>query len=200
MRLGPGLSSLGGVRAFLRQACSEALSPEQTADAELLGTELVANAMRHGAAPIWIEVNRAGCTVRIAVCDRGSGRPRPSEADCNDESGRGLALVRPSPTNGDWHSSIAAKRCGSRSSPQPESARPPRSSGHPGHRSTRARCRQRWPPRRRRRAGARCPVGRWSRSPRPRVPHPPPHRRRCPSWSRAPEPNRRGGLLPRRRS
>jgi two-component sensor histidine kinase len=63
-------------------------------DAELLGTELVVNALRHGTPPISIKVDCVGDTVRIAVCDRSSERPRQRAADSTEESGRGLALLR----------------------------------------------------------------------------------------------------------
>jgi two-component sensor histidine kinase len=63
-------------------------------DAELLGTELVTNALRHGTGPIAIEVDRVDGTVRIAVLDRGGGRPRPRTADFTEESGRGLVLIQ----------------------------------------------------------------------------------------------------------
>ncbi len=94
LQLQPGIASLRVVRVFLHQACAGVLSPERVHDAELLGTELIVNALRHGAAPIWIEVDRAGHAVRIAVCDRGSARPRLCSATSTDESGRGLALLR----------------------------------------------------------------------------------------------------------
>ncbi|MEU6590004.1 ATP-binding protein [Streptomyces sp. NPDC046881] len=60
--------------------------------AELLVSELVCNALRHGAGPLRLTLERAP-QVRCAVGDGSSRPPRPTEAGPDDEGGRGLALV-----------------------------------------------------------------------------------------------------------
>jgi hypothetical protein len=85
LQLHPGIASVSAVRGFLQHACSGALSPERLKYAELLAAELVADALRYGAAGIWMEIERAGDTVLIAVCDRGSASaPTPRhESACS---------------------------------------------------------------------------------------------------------------------
>ncbi|MFJ4521940.1 ATP-binding protein [Streptomyces sp. NPDC088810] len=55
-------------------------------------SELVCNALRHGAGPLRLTLERAP-VVRCAVSDGSSQPPRPTEAGPEDEGGRGLALV-----------------------------------------------------------------------------------------------------------
>lgn len=77
------------------------VAPEQVEDAALMVSELVANAVRHGTAPVAVlvwECRAAGCVV-VEVHDAGPGRPLlPSplmvtDLDCEQESGRGLPAV-----------------------------------------------------------------------------------------------------------
>ncbi len=60
---------------------------------ELIVSELVANAIRHGEGLIGVRVSHDGTNLRMEVHDDGVGRPvrRPVSADA--ESGRGLELV-----------------------------------------------------------------------------------------------------------
>jgi anti-sigma regulatory factor (Ser/Thr protein kinase) len=60
---------------------------------ELILSELVANAIRHGQGPIGVRISHDGTSLRVEVHDDGAGRPvrRPVTAD--DESGRGLEVV-----------------------------------------------------------------------------------------------------------
>ncbi len=61
--------------------------------AELIVSELAANAIQHGDGPVQVRVSYARGDLRVEVHDHGAGRPvrRPVTAD--DESGRGLALL-----------------------------------------------------------------------------------------------------------
>jgi anti-sigma regulatory factor (Ser/Thr protein kinase) len=64
-----------------------------TAGAEVVVSELVSNAVRHGGGCKWVELHldQAGLTVQVA--DRSATRPQPRTADSHALSGRGLALI-----------------------------------------------------------------------------------------------------------
>ena len=59
----------------------------------LISSELVTNALRHGAGTITIRLYRARRHLRIEVHDHGTGRPVRRRAATGDESGRGLAVI-----------------------------------------------------------------------------------------------------------
>jgi len=60
--------------------------------AELLVSELVCNALRHADGPVSLTLEWVS-DVRCLVSDGSSAPPRPCDADLEDETGRGLALV-----------------------------------------------------------------------------------------------------------
>lgn len=60
---------------------------------ELIVSELVANAIRHGDEPIWVRLSADNRNLRIEVHDGGAGRPFRRNPGADDESGRGLELV-----------------------------------------------------------------------------------------------------------
>ena len=81
-------------RAFLAHATCTAHHAGVLASAQLLVSELVTNAVRHGAAPVTVQVEcdtTAGVVVRVH--DEGPAHPRLVRAGARDEGGRGLALV-----------------------------------------------------------------------------------------------------------
>lgn len=97
---GPDAARLG--RRAVRQACRDCLpghlcrsaGTALCEDAELVTSELVGNAVRHG--------DRAGLELRlqlddreltVAVFDRGLGRPRIRHPGLDEEGGRGMVLV-----------------------------------------------------------------------------------------------------------
>jgi len=59
----------------------------------LISSELVTNALRHGAGMISIRLYRARHDLRIEVHDHGAGRPLRRHAGTGDESGRGLEVI-----------------------------------------------------------------------------------------------------------
>ncbi|HMG65385.1 MAG TPA: ATP-binding protein [Streptosporangiaceae bacterium] len=72
--------------------------------AELVVSELVANALRHGAGPIEIQLFRGPAGLRVEVHDDGAGRPVRRHAGDYDECGRGLELLDGliAPLGGAW--------------------------------------------------------------------------------------------------
>jgi anti-sigma regulatory factor (Ser/Thr protein kinase) len=60
---------------------------------ELIASELVTNALCHGAGPIWMHVSFTGGALRVEVHDDGAGRPVRKQASGDDECGRGLELL-----------------------------------------------------------------------------------------------------------
>jgi two-component sensor histidine kinase len=66
---------------------------EQASLGELVVSELVANAVRHGETPIWMRLSVGGSDLRVEVHDGGAGRPVRKHADGGDECGRGLELL-----------------------------------------------------------------------------------------------------------
>jgi anti-sigma regulatory factor (Ser/Thr protein kinase) len=63
------------------------------ADAELVATELAANAIIHARMPFRVSVHRFGPAVRIAVHDRATALPAVLEADPARLTGRGMSLI-----------------------------------------------------------------------------------------------------------
>jgi anti-sigma regulatory factor (Ser/Thr protein kinase) len=81
-------------RRFVRDVHCNEHNASVRDDVALLVSELVTNAVRHGAPPVTIEV---GCDesggMQVRVSDGDPGSPTPNTADVDDESGRGMALV-----------------------------------------------------------------------------------------------------------
>jgi anti-sigma regulatory factor (Ser/Thr protein kinase) len=59
----------------------------------LISSELVTNALRHGAGVIGLRLSRAGRELRVEVHDHGVGRPVRRHAGIGDEGGRGLQVI-----------------------------------------------------------------------------------------------------------
>lgn len=60
---------------------------------ELILSELVANAIRHGEGQIGVRISHDGMNLRVEVHDDGAGRPVRCPVPADAESGRGLELV-----------------------------------------------------------------------------------------------------------
>ena len=81
-------------RRFVRSAVCTTHPGAVLEDAVLLVSELVGNAVRHGAPPIVLSVECLSATELEVVVRDGSSRPPVSRhAGLLDESGRGMALV-----------------------------------------------------------------------------------------------------------
>lgn len=81
-------------RAFLRQGLCPAHGIALIDDAQLLISELVTNAVRHGAPPLTLQLTcdeSTGMTARVS--DNDPALPTCTAASDQAESGRGMALV-----------------------------------------------------------------------------------------------------------
>lgn len=94
VRLPDGAQAPATARAFLRGTACLRHQAQVFDDAELLVSELAANAVRHGAPPIILRVE---CDrdegLRVSVTDGNPEPPIPREAGPEAGSGRGLRLV-----------------------------------------------------------------------------------------------------------
>jgi anti-sigma regulatory factor (Ser/Thr protein kinase) len=74
--------------------CASRLGLDEVVDDLLLVvSELVTNAVRHGAPPVRLEVLADADVVRVAVGDGDPGLPSPRPVDDDAEGGRGMVLV-----------------------------------------------------------------------------------------------------------
>jgi two-component sensor histidine kinase len=91
--LGRDLTEARNAREQARKALFAWELGEHAEVTELIISELVANAIRHGEGPIGVRICHDGVSLRVEVHDDGAGRPirRPVTAD--EESGRGLELI-----------------------------------------------------------------------------------------------------------
>ncbi|NHC45237.1 ATP-binding protein [Motilibacter sp. K478] len=81
-------------RGFVAEATCPAHGAHVFDEARLLVSELVANAVRHGAPPITLEISCDGTMgLLVRVSDGSPAAPVAKEASVEDESGRGVALV-----------------------------------------------------------------------------------------------------------
>jgi anti-sigma regulatory factor (Ser/Thr protein kinase) len=80
-------------RRLIREALAKWGLDDYIEHTVLISSELVTNALRHGAGLISIRLDRARRDLRIEVHDHGAGRPVRRRAGTADESGRGLAVI-----------------------------------------------------------------------------------------------------------
>jgi PAS domain S-box-containing protein len=82
-------------RAFLRRALVSWQCADRVADdALLLLSETLTNAVQHGEGPIALRLHRTATDLTVEVGDRSPQLPQPRPAERDEESGRGLLLVR----------------------------------------------------------------------------------------------------------
>jgi anti-sigma regulatory factor (Ser/Thr protein kinase) len=85
---GPGQARRAVVECASRLGLDEVVD-----DLLLVVSELVTNAVRHGAPPVRLELLADADVVRVAVGDGDPGMPRPRELCDDAEGGRGMVLV-----------------------------------------------------------------------------------------------------------
>ena len=88
----PTPASVGVARALIRSHVGAA-TPEQAETAAICGSELVANAVVHGAPPILLTVVSGGAQVVVAVEDGSRTPPAPRQPGPTEPGGRGTLIV-----------------------------------------------------------------------------------------------------------
>jgi anti-sigma regulatory factor (Ser/Thr protein kinase) len=92
-RLGRNPVEVGRAREMVRKALPGWGIAEHTGLAELIVSERVTTAVRHGGGPIVVRVSYACGDLWTEVHDQGAGRPDCQHATTDDEQGRGLELL-----------------------------------------------------------------------------------------------------------
>lgn len=94
LTLAPRPESAALARTFLRDRHCVRHDANVVETAVLLVTELVANAVRHGSAPITVEIEcDTSHTLQVRVSDGSPLPPARRRAGPDDEGGRGLSIV-----------------------------------------------------------------------------------------------------------
>ncbi|MGW2613734.1 PAS domain S-box protein [Streptomyces sp. NPDC001500] len=81
-------------RAFLRKALTGWNCADSAADALLLLSETLTNAVQHAEGPVGVHLHRTATDLTVEVSDHSAQLPQPRTAVEDEESGRGLMLVR----------------------------------------------------------------------------------------------------------
>jgi anti-sigma regulatory factor (Ser/Thr protein kinase) len=103
-------SAARDARQTVRAALAQWQIPGCLDDALLIVTELVSNALRHGAAPIELDLRLTDQTLRIAVSDALPARaPTPLQSDTAQASGRGLLLIAATSARWGWDTGRQSK-------------------------------------------------------------------------------------------
>ncbi|MFH7334619.1 PAS domain S-box protein [Streptomyces sp. KHY 26] len=87
-------SSVPEGRAFLRRTLASWECPVPADDALLLLSETLTNAVQHAEGPVGLRLCRTATDLTVEVSDRSPYLPQPRHAAGDEESGRGLLLVR----------------------------------------------------------------------------------------------------------
>ncbi|MET9409822.1 PAS domain S-box protein [Streptomyces sp. NPDC002935] len=81
-------------RAFLSKALTTWNCAPTADDARLLLSEILTNAVQHAQGPIGLHLCRTATDLTVEISDRSPHLPQPRSATQDEESGRGLILVR----------------------------------------------------------------------------------------------------------
>lgn len=93
MTLPPDATSASQARRFVARTLRQWRAAQLSETAELLVSELVANAIRHTRTAVEIHLRFDGVRFVIEVSDGGPGHPRPRLPSADSEKGRGLYLI-----------------------------------------------------------------------------------------------------------
>jgi anti-sigma regulatory factor (Ser/Thr protein kinase) len=93
LELPPDHTAAARARQFLGETLRSWGLETAVADAELLVSELVTNAILHARSPARVMVDRTETVVRVAVCDASSATPRVRDYGPTAVTGRGMFLV-----------------------------------------------------------------------------------------------------------
>lgn len=93
LRLEGSLTDIPAARRFLTRQCDEWGCDVPIAEAEVVISELVTNAVVHASTSVEVRLALAGGMLRIEVADHGGGLPDVRAPGTNDPHGRGLVLV-----------------------------------------------------------------------------------------------------------
>jgi len=93
LTLPPDPTSAAQARRFVGRTLRTWRAASLGESAELLVSELVANAIRHSGTDVEVSLRFDGLRLVIEVSDCGPGQPRPRLPSADSEDGRGLYLV-----------------------------------------------------------------------------------------------------------
>src|SRR5436190_3967134 len=93
LQLAPDHTAAARARQFVARTMRAWGCEETVADAELLVSELVTNAILHARSPATVTIGRDGPQLRVAVCDSSPSPPRLRDYGPDAVTGRGLLLV-----------------------------------------------------------------------------------------------------------
>ena len=85
-------SAAGLARRRVTDVCREH-SPEALSSLQLIVSELVSNALKHGLGPVRLCLDSVGGRIRLEVQDDSSCIPRQRDLDLLSEHGRGMLIV-----------------------------------------------------------------------------------------------------------
>ena len=80
-------------RGVVRSFAADLVPDEVLGTAELLVSELVTNAIRHGTGPVRLAIDCVNSHLSVTVCDGDPGVPRIQPERPLAESGRGLRMI-----------------------------------------------------------------------------------------------------------
>jgi anti-sigma regulatory factor (Ser/Thr protein kinase) len=92
IELAADVASCSTARRFVRETLAQA-DDDLRANASLLISEIVTNAVLHASGPVTVEVQQKGNAYRIAVSDRSRTPPTEKGYRTDDATGRGLQLL-----------------------------------------------------------------------------------------------------------
>jgi anti-sigma regulatory factor (Ser/Thr protein kinase) len=92
MELSGDIASCSAARRFVEE-CLAGTADDLRANAALLVSEIVTNAVLHARAPIILEVRREGGAFRVSVSDRSTTLPAEKGYRADDATGHGLQIV-----------------------------------------------------------------------------------------------------------